>query len=230
MVKSKIHVVDLNGFEKPTNIIDNDADDELEKNNVDTNIVENNELIVYEEKIEKPKPKRKSKKKEIIDNNKSDPLDEIINETPEIVIEKTEEVVKEKVKRKPRIKKIIETPEKVEEKVKEKVEETDKEKVEETVEEKVKERKPRKVKTVELIECNNCEKLITDRTLRYTHPKTCPGKKIDRNEIPVKRRITKAKEENITPNINNIPDEVILNHIRKEREKKNQEKVEKLKS
>ena len=70
MVKSKIHVVDLNGFEKPTNIIDNDADDELEKNNVDTNIVENNELIVYEEKIEKPKPKRKSKKKEIIDNNK----------------------------------------------------------------------------------------------------------------------------------------------------------------
>jgi len=48
MVKSKIHVVDLNGFEKPTNIIDNDADDELENNNV-----ENNELIVYEEKIKK---------------------------------------------------------------------------------------------------------------------------------------------------------------------------------
>ena len=95
------------------------------------------------------------------------------------------------------------------------------------VEEKVEKRKPRKVKTVELIECNNCEKLITDRTLRYTHPKTCPGKKIDRNEIPVKRRITKAKEENITPNINNIPDEVIVNHIRKEREKKNQEKVKK---
>ena len=83
MVKSKIHVVDFNGFEKPTNIIDNDADDELENNNV-----ENNELIVYEEKIEKPKPKRKSKKKEIIDNNKPDALDEIINETPEIDIEK----------------------------------------------------------------------------------------------------------------------------------------------
>ena len=221
MVKSKIHVVDLNGFEKPTNIIDNDADDELENNNVDTNIVENNELIIYEEKIEKPKPKRKSKKKEIIDNNKPDALDDIINETPEIVIEKTEEVVKEKVKRKPRIKKIIETPEKVEEKVEEKIEEK--------VEDKVEEKKPKKIKTVELEKCTQCGKEMTLRTLRYTHPKMCAGKKIDRNEIPVKRRITKSKEENITPNINNIPEEIIVNHIRKEREKKNQEKVEKIK-
>ena len=70
---------------------------------------------------------------------------------------------------------------------------------------------------------------MTLRTLRYTHPKMCAGKKIDRNEIPVKRRITKSKEENITPNINNIPEEIIVNHIRKEREKKNQEKVEKIK-
>jgi hypothetical protein len=75
-----------------------------------------------------------------------------------------------------------------------------------------------------------CDKEMTLRTLRYTHPKMCAGKKIDRNEIPVKRRITKTKEENITPNINNIPEEVIVNHIRKERETRNQEKVEKLKS
>ena len=65
MVKSKINVVDLNGFEKPSNIIEDDSNNDLENNNVDNNIVENNELIVYEEK---PKPKRKSKKKEIIDN------------------------------------------------------------------------------------------------------------------------------------------------------------------
>jgi hypothetical protein len=69
---------------------------------------------------------------------------------------------------------------------------------------------------------------MTLRTLRYTHPKMCAGQKIDRNEIPVKRRNAKSKEENITPNID-IPEEVIVNHIRKEREKRNQEKVEKIK-
>ena len=75
----------------------------------------------------------------------------------------------------------------------------------------------------ELVKCPNCEKQMTKRTLRYNH-KTCPGKKIDRNEIPVKRRETQQKEEVKTNEINNIPEEIIINHMRKEREKKQQEK------
>ena len=70
---------------------------------------------------------------------------------------------------------------------------------------------------------------MTLRTLRYTHPKMCQGKVIDRNEIPVKRRETKQKEEVKTNEISNIPEEIIINHMRKEREKKKQEKEEKIK-
>jgi hypothetical protein len=102
-------------------------------------------------------------------------------------------------------------------------------KIEDKVEDKVENKKQKKIKTVELVKCNNCEKELTERTLRYTHPKMCAGQKIDRNEIPVKRRIKKQEQENITPIINNIPEEVIINHIRKEREKKKQEKEEKIK-
>ena len=49
----------------------------------------------------------------------------------------------------------------------------------------------------QLVKCPNCEKQMTKRTLRYNH-KTCPGKKIDINEIPVKKIEKKLVETNIS--------------------------------
>ena len=75
---------------------------------------------------------------------------------------------------------------------------------------------------------------MTLRTLRYTHPNLCPGRTIDRNEIPVKRRITKQTSttnnniENKKQNID-ITEEVLVNHIQKIRENRKKEKQEKIK-
>ena len=82
---------------------------------------------------------------------------------------------------------------------------------------------------------------MTLRILRYTHPNLCPGKTVDRNEIPVKRRITKktttTNNDNIENNIENkkqnsnidIPEEVLINHIQKVRENRKKEKQDKIK-
>ena len=43
------------------------------------------------------------------------------------------------------------------------------------------------------------------------------------------RRETKQKEEVKTNEITNIPEEIVINHMRKEREKKKQEKEENIK-
>ena len=83
---------------------------------------------------------------------------------------------------------------------------------------------------------------MTLRTLRYTHPNLCPGKTVDRNEIPVKRRITKKTTTTNNDNIENnnienkkhnniidIPEEVLINHIQKVRENRKKEKQDKIK-
>ena len=72
---------------------------------------------------------------------------------------------------------------------------------------------------------------MTQRTLRYSHPELCPGKSVDRNEIPVKKRIKQEapeKQENKNKNAD-IPEEVIINHLQKLRENRKKEKEEKLK-
>ena len=83
----------------------------------------------------------------------------------------------------------------------------------------------------ELVKCPNCEKQMTKRTLRYNH-KTCPGKKIDRNEIPVKKREKTVVETNIS-----IPEEIIEKEVNKRIQDKllqkirvKEEKIKKLSS
>ena len=83
----------------------------------------------------------------------------------------------------------------------------------------------------ELVKCPNCEKQMTKRTLRYNH-KTCPGKKIDRNEIPVKKREKTVVEKNIS-----IPEEIIEKEVNKRIQDKllqkirvKEEKIKKLSS
>ena len=41
---------------------------------------------------------------------------------------------------------------------------------------------------------------MTKNTLRYHHDKNCPGQPIDKNNLPVKRRI-KKEEPNVKPKI-----------------------------
>ena len=53
------------------------------------------------------------------------------------------------------------------------------------------------MKVVELVKCEKCNKEMTRKTLRYTHPKMCHEKVIDRNEIPVEERNkTKGRSKN----------------------------------
>ena len=73
--------------------------------------------------------------------------------------------------------------------------------------------------------------ILTKRTLRYNH-KTCPGKKIDRNGIPVKKREKTVVEKNIS-----IPEEIIEKEINKRIQDKllqkirvKEEKIKKLSS
>ena len=65
-----------------------------------------------------------------------------------------------------------------------------------------------------MVKCDKCSKEITKKTLRYFQEKTCPGETIDKETLPVKKRIVKkANDENIN-NIN-IPQEVIENEVKK---------------
>jgi len=92
---------------------------------------------------------------------------------------------------------------------------------------------PKNIKTLELVNCDKCGKQMTKKTLRYHHDKNCPGEKIDRQALPVKKR--SVKQENIV----NIPKEVIEVEVNKrientfkdrlnERMKVKQEKIKKL--
>ena len=123
---------------------------------------------VDDEPVEdKPKPKRKPSTKKII----VEPVeDEPIEAEP---VEDIEDIKpKAKPKRKPS--KII-------------VEDLKPEPV-------VVEEAPKKnIKTLEQIDCPKCEKPMTKTTLRYHHDKTCPGEKVNREDIPVKKRAIKEK-------------------------------------
>ena len=92
--------------------------------------------------------------------------------------------------------------------------------VETVVEQPVKEEAPeKKVKTLELVKCEKCGKEMTKRTLRYDHPKTCPGEKIEREKIPVKRRAPIKKETVVEkpaqPVPLNVPEEIIEQEVKK---------------
>lgn len=101
--------------------------------------------------------------------------------------------------------------------------------VEEPVVESPKEPTPKqpekKIKTVELHRCDKCNKEMTLRALRYTHPKYCTGKEIIRNEVPVKRQV---KSATVINNVVEITPDVIENHLRKVKENKLKERQEKI--
>ena len=174
----------MSDIEEPQNeiIVDFNNNDTFDKIK---NQVENDE----------PKPKRKSTKKIIADQAGS--------------VETVEEDIKPKPKRKPKAKEpaepveVFEDIEDIKPKAKPKrkpskiiVEDLKPEptpvevKPEPTPVEEV----PKKnIKTLEHVECPKCEKPLTQKTLRYHHDKTCPGEKVNKSELPVKKRIIKEK-------------------------------------
>ena len=142
---------------------------------------------VVEDIEDKPKPKRKSTKKDII----VEPVAE-------------EAIEKPKLKRTTNKNIIVEPVETVEtfEDIKPKAKATRKPKKEIIIEdltpviEPVEDIKPvekKNIKTLEQVDCGKCGKQMTKTTLRYHHEKTCPGEKINKEELPVKKRIIKEK-------------------------------------
>ena len=136
----------------------------------------------------KPKPKRKPSKKDIIaEAVEAEPIEDI----------------KPKPKRKPTKKIIVEPVETFEdiEDIKPKAKATRKPKKEIIIEdltpviEPVEDIKPveKNIKTLEQVDCGKCGKQMTKTTLRYHHEKTCPGEKVNKEELPVKKRIIKEK-------------------------------------
>ena len=51
------------------------------------------------------------------------------------------------------------------------------------------------MKTLEMVDCEKCGKQMTKTTLRYHHDKTCPGEKVNKEKLPVKKRVVKDKEQ-----------------------------------
>ena len=61
---------------------------------------------------------------------------------------------------------------------------------------------------------------MTKRTIRYDHDKTCPGQKVEREKIPVQRRVPLVKrvQEPSTMVVEqkvNIPEELIEAEVKK---------------
>ena len=73
----------------------------------------------------------------------------------------------------------------------------------------------------DLVNCPKCEKQMTKRTLRYNH-KTCPGMKVIRDEIPVKKR---EKPQVVNDKPIYIPEEIIENEVKKRIQDKLTQKI-----
>ena len=117
----------------------------------------------------KAKAKRKpSTKKIIVEPIEADPVEDIEDIKP-----------KAKAKRKPKKEIIVEdlTPEPV---------------VEVLTPEPVVEVK-KNIKTIEQVDCPKCDRPMTKTTLRYHHDKSCPGEKINREDIPVKKELLQIR-------------------------------------
>ena len=142
---------------------------------------------------------------------------------PDVVI--PEEIPKEKPKRKTPTKKakVIERVNDQEQKV-----ESIPEPIVETTPKEIIKQPEKRIKTVELHKCNKCNKEMTQRALRYTHPQYCTGQEVKRNDVPVKRQ---AKPMKIVNDVVEITPDIIENYLRKVQEnrlKERQEKISKL--
>ena len=127
----------------------------------------------------KPKPKRKPSKKDITAIPvEAEPIEDI----------------KPKPKRKPSKKELVEPVEDIEDiKPKAKPKRPSKIIVEDLKPEPVlvEEVPKNNIKPLEQVDCPKCEKPMTKTTLRYHHDKTCPGEKVNKLELPVKKIIVK---------------------------------------
>ena len=47
-----------------------------------------------------------------------------------------------------------------------------------------------------MVDCEKCGKQMTKTTLRYHHDKTCPGEKVNKEELPVKKELLKIRNNN----------------------------------
>ena len=137
----------------------------------------NNEDI---EEVIKPKPKRASKKNDVVED---------VNPVIEEPIQTVEEVIKPKPKRTSKKSNIVVEDINIKPIEPEPVKEIDD--IEEI---------PKNIKTLEQVECEKCNKKMTKNTLRYHHEKNCKGEPIDTKAIPVKRRIIKP-EPKVEPKI-----------------------------
>ena len=95
------------------------------------------------------------------------------------------------------------------------------------VEPEKKEETEKKVKTLELVKCDKCNKEMTKRTLRYDHPKTCKGAPINREDIPVQKRVKPPTTQKIIEQPTRaIPTEIIEQEIKKRIQNSIQERMQ----
>ena len=69
----------------------------------------------------------------------------------------------------------------------------------ETVKEEPKTEKVKKV--VEQVKCPKCDKMMSQKSLRYTHEQNCKGEVVKTEDLPVKRRTTKNVEVKPEPKV-----------------------------
>ena len=162
--------------------------EELE-NEIIVDFNSNDSFSKIKNQVEEPKPKRRSTKKIIAEQVEAVETVEPIEAKPkrkstkkDIIIEPVEAVediedIKAKPKRKSTKKDIIIEDLKPVEEAPAPVEEAPK----------------KNIKTLEQVECPKCEKPMTKTTLRYHHDKSCPGEKVDKSELPVKKELLKIR-------------------------------------
>jgi hypothetical protein len=91
----------------------------------------------------------------------------------------------------------------------------------------IKEETPKKVKTLELVKCDKCNKEMTKRTLRYDHPKTCKGAPINREDIPVQKRVKPPTTQKVVEQTTQlIPNDIIEQEIKKRIQSSIQERMQ----
>jgi hypothetical protein len=173
------------------------------------------DVVSEEVKNEEPEPSANEEVNDIEPINDSFPQnDEKLNEEPLPDIEDTPKP-KTKPKAKPRTKK---TPIEVMPEIKE--EETlpkniDESQITQQVKEEPKNDKVKKV--IEQVKCPKCDKMMSSKSLRYTHEQNCKGAVVKTEELPVKRR---TKKEPATPPVELMQTDKLKNNDKKEIYKK----------
>ena len=87
-----------------------------------------------------------------------------------------------------------------------------------------------------MVECDKCGKQMTKTTLRYHHDKNCPGEKINKESLPVKKRVVKQPQSKIggylekTPLLGRAPETTTYKDILNDKLKLKRESISKLAS